>query len=312
MHCYVSLSGNIRSKELSMLNLNEYKNNVYSQYGEDGIIKKIFNELGINKGYFCEFGAWDGKNFSNTFALYEAGWSGCYIKGNEFRFEDLKKNITRRDVDIVNAFVSPSGENTLDRILGKVNILARKLDLLSIDIDSDDLAIWRSIKSQRPTVVVIEYNPTIPIDIDYENPEGENKGNSASSIYKFAMENDYDLVATTTSNMVFIDKAVNSLRFRSFSLCDPQLHLGYRYFWGYDGTLIGMSTHSKQADYKEVFAVPWNGSLFAQPINKKFRVLDQRKFLRIIGFGISILSVCLRRPFSSVGPVIQYVLKKIR
>jgi hypothetical protein len=47
------------------MNLLEFKSNYRSQYGEGGIIKKIFEIIGGPKNkYFVEFGAWDGDFFS--------------------------------------------------------------------------------------------------------------------------------------------------------------------------------------------------------------------------------------------------------
>lgn len=56
--------------------LEEFKKNVYSQNGEDGIINEILNRLDMvdaNNFWCVEFGAWDGRHFSNTFALVETG-----------------------------------------------------------------------------------------------------------------------------------------------------------------------------------------------------------------------------------------------
>ena len=63
-----------------------YYSNVYSQVGQDGIIREIFRRLNISKGYFCEFGAWDGVLHSNTRWLYEIGWEGIYIEPDEKKF----------------------------------------------------------------------------------------------------------------------------------------------------------------------------------------------------------------------------------
>ena len=50
----------------------KFKKNYYSQNGEDGIIQELIKLLNINdNSWCCEFGAWDGKNSSNTFYLIE-------------------------------------------------------------------------------------------------------------------------------------------------------------------------------------------------------------------------------------------------
>ena len=48
-------------------NLNLFKKDVYSQFGEDGIIEELINRLGKKKNFqCCEFGAWNGEFLSNT------------------------------------------------------------------------------------------------------------------------------------------------------------------------------------------------------------------------------------------------------
>ena len=57
-------------------------------YG-DGVIRELLNGLNISQGWFCEFGAWDGKYSSNTSALLlKKSWSGVMsnpeLSGNRF------------------------------------------------------------------------------------------------------------------------------------------------------------------------------------------------------------------------------------
>ena len=93
---------------------------------------------------FVELGAWDGKHLSNTYVLCEKGWRGCYIEGVAERYAQLCRNIPAANVVRIHAFVTPDGANSLD------NLLARDaVDLLSIDIDSDDLAVWEEPVSPR-------------------------------------------------------------------------------------------------------------------------------------------------------------------
>ena len=57
---------------------NDFKKNVYSQNGEDGILEEILKKLDLRKnGWCCEFGAWDGKRGSNTFNLVK-NYSSIY------------------------------------------------------------------------------------------------------------------------------------------------------------------------------------------------------------------------------------------
>jgi hypothetical protein len=47
----------------------KYGTNVTSQSGEDGILREVFARIGLKSRWCVEFGAWDGKKFSNTFDL---------------------------------------------------------------------------------------------------------------------------------------------------------------------------------------------------------------------------------------------------
>lgn len=256
---------------LNSPNLQRFASNVHSQNGEDGILSQIFAVLGVEQGTFCEFGAWDGKHLSNTYALYEKGWRGWYIEGDTERHRDLLHNVTRADVTKICAFVAPDGVNTLDNLLSKDGT-APQIDLLSIDIDSDDLAVWRSVRTFRPTVVVIEYNPTIPIDVFYENPRGENRGNSARAILEHATSIDYALVAVTSCNLIFFDARLPQQPFSRVDILDPTLPLGERYFFGYDGTLFRKSVGlMSEVAAPEIFGVPWHADMFTQPLARPFR-----------------------------------------
>jgi hypothetical protein len=48
--------------------------NQFSQFGEDGVIGRIFDVIGEISRVCCEFGAWDGIHLSNTRALVGRGW----------------------------------------------------------------------------------------------------------------------------------------------------------------------------------------------------------------------------------------------
>lgn len=131
--------------------------NVYSQRGDDGIVREVFRRLGVGRGFFVEFGAWDGVYLSNTRLLFENGWSGMFIEGDAKKSKQLKARYAGfQDVTCVHGFVYPSASGnskTLDDFCDHYDI--KQIDFLSIDIDGLDLNIFEGLR-RRPTLVAIE------------------------------------------------------------------------------------------------------------------------------------------------------------
>lgn len=151
---------------MNSLWLRKCMDNVTSQNGEDGVIEAIFDKIGTMNKFCCEFGADDGITYSNTWRLIRDGWNAVLIEPNEERFKllDVFAAHQRGRVMALNCSVEVdgyNGQNSLDNIL-KYSHAPRNLDLLSIDVDGLDLAIWRSLKHFHPRVVIIEVNSFIP------------------------------------------------------------------------------------------------------------------------------------------------------
>nr|WP_075486794.1 hypothetical protein [Prochlorococcus marinus] len=190
-----------------MTDLLNYRLNIYSQNGEDGIISEILKRLNLDqKELWCvEFGAWDGIHLSNTFALVQRNnWNAVYIEGDKNKYNDLLKTSQKyKNITTVNKFVESdkNHKNSLDNILSRTS-LPIDYELLSIDIDSYDLAIFSEYQG-KPKIVVIEINSSIPPGIlQWHN--GKNFiGNSFSSTLLVAKEKGYTLVCHT-GNMIFV------------------------------------------------------------------------------------------------------------
>lgn len=180
--------------------------NVHSQYGEDGLLEYVLEHLTNCPRYFVEFGAWDGLHLSNCAYLAEQGWAGCFIEGEPDRARDARRNYANvAGVTVKTAYVMPQGDGSLDRLLRDTGC-PRDFGVLSIDIDGNDFHIWAHLQDYRPAVCIVEFNPTIPVQVDFVQPAdmAAHQGCSLQALHRLAGEKGYVLVGATELNGVFV------------------------------------------------------------------------------------------------------------
>lgn len=193
------------------MKINDYRKNIFSQNGEDGVIEYILERLPSKDGWCCEFGAWDGKYLSNTYNLVESkGYKAVYIEGDAKRFQDLLVNSQQNNNIVpIQRFVGYEGEDKLDNILSSTKI-TQDFDLLSIDVDGIDYLIWKSLETYRPKVVVIEINSSIRPDYLMDEQrlsinEIKNGGVNYKTCFELGKQKGYKLIIHL-GNMIFVDE----------------------------------------------------------------------------------------------------------
>jgi len=225
-------------------NFESYKKNVFSQFGEDGIIEEIFKRLNdVSDKKCCEFGAWDGKYFSNTCNLItNHNYEAILIEAKKKKFDELNINFPDKKIIKINKFVNFSGENSLDNILEN-NFFNKDFDFLSIDIDGCDFWIFESLSKFTPKIICIEYNPSIPNKVEFVQKKDLkiNQGSSAKSIIDLGLKKNYFPIASTDTNIFFVhnkfkQKITNLDKFDINQLL-PNSNDNYVYC-GYDGTVF--------------------------------------------------------------------------
>lgn len=186
-----------------------YQSNVTSQCGEDGVIARALELIGERDRWCVEFGAWDGRNASNTYALIEReGYGGVLIEGDPERFQALRRtHAGRANIVALNRLVGFEGPDRLDAMLAATTI-PQDFDLLSIDIDGADYHVWEAVRDYRPKLVVIEFNPTIPNEVDFVQPRDlrVSQGSSLTALARLARDKGYRLVHATAINGIFVDE----------------------------------------------------------------------------------------------------------
>ena len=213
----------------------KYRKNVFSQNGEDGVLLEILKRLKLkskNK-WCCEFGAWDGIHGSNTFNLVKnLDYKAVYIEGDKKRFKDLVSTSKKfPKIICFNNYVNHKRKSltSLDKLLKKTKII-KNFDVLSIDIDSFDLAVWKSLKSYRPKIVVIEINSGIIPGVKQMHSSSK-IGNSFTSTLNYASEAKYQLVCHT-GNCIFVDKKyIKKINIKKVFLNNKNADLLFDYSW---------------------------------------------------------------------------------
>jgi len=178
---------------------NHSKNIEYSQHGEDGINKFLFEYLNITEGFMLEIGAWDGFYLSNTAYLWSNSKNYKSILIEPFLNQKvappkprLDKEKLESQYDNVDCFIEAASlENTLESIINrsKFKVTNDNFVLASIDIDGDDLVVTRSLGKYKPIILIIEPNGGI-WDRKYHNQPGS----TVSELVEFGEEIGYELI----------------------------------------------------------------------------------------------------------------------
>jgi hypothetical protein len=185
--------GNASSRDV------EFK--VFSQFGDDGIIQYLINNIDVGSETFVEFGVENYLEANTRFLLINNNWRGLVIDGNREDVEYIKNDeiYWRYDLTAVNSFITSDNINHLLADHG----FSGELGILSIDIDGNDYWVWQSIQEVSPAIVIIEYNsvfgPDHAITVPY-TPEFQRTlahysnlywGSSLKALTSLAQEKNY-------------------------------------------------------------------------------------------------------------------------
>lgn len=201
----------LRNKTLPDLNTTGFK--VFSQFEEDGKLLYIFSLLGMGNRTFVDIGSNDGVNSNCANLLIHFGWKGLFVDGD--------KTVISRGKHFYNKYPDPwnyKPKFVCSKVtIGNVNSLVREagiegeIELLSIDLDSFDYWIWKSLEVVKPKVVIIEIELSLGLS-DTVHPYNENEPGknaaSAKAMNELAQQKGYRLVGANQygHNMIFVHK----------------------------------------------------------------------------------------------------------
>lgn len=211
-----------RIKELKKVDsLEEVEFKVFSEWGEDGIIQYLINNIEIKNKIFVEFGVSDYKESNTRFLLINNLWKGLVIDSEKDFIDSIKKDeiYWRYDLTAVNSFIT---RENINNIISNSGINGR-IGILSIDIDGNDYWVWEKIDRIDPAIVICEYNSLFgnrhPVSIPYDPEFSRTKvhfsnlyfGASLPALVKLAEKKGYDFVGSNSvgSNAFFVKEKLS-------------------------------------------------------------------------------------------------------
>tara|TARA_Y100001958_G_C21229005_1_gene554542 strand:+ start:754 stop:1641 length:888 start_codon:yes stop_codon:yes gene_type:complete len=208
----------------------DYEFQVFSQWGEDGIISYLVNNLDIKNNFFIEFGVGNYLESNTRFLLKKFNWSGFIIDSSQKNIDYIKKDkiYWQHNINALCEFVS---RENINKIFLE-NVSQKNIGLLSIDIDGNDYWVWKAITTIDPSIVVIEYNSILGSSKNYTVPYSKNfernrahysnlyYGASLPALVKLGKEKGYALVTCNSAgnNAFFVKKNLLNDKVKELSI----------------------------------------------------------------------------------------------
>lgn len=189
---------------------------VFSQWGEDGIIQYLVNNLDISRRTFIEFGVEDFNESNCRFLMMKDQWHGFVIDGSTANIAQLRDSYYYWQYQLNSKAAFISRENVA-QLLAESGF-EKDLGLLSVDIDGVDYHVLEALHDWKPAILVIEYNEafgwTLPVSVPYD-PSFVRQQKHFSNLYyganlpafhRLASQRGYALVGTNSvgSNAFFV------------------------------------------------------------------------------------------------------------
>ena len=234
------LSNQIKNEEFQVKSLKDVEFSIFSQFGDDGIIQWLIQNLEIPHKTFIEFGVEDFSESNSRFLMMNDNWSGFVMDGSELNIKNLKSSYYYWKYELASKAVFINKDNINDLI--QEQEFNREVGLLHIDIDGNDYYIWDEINVIEPIIVIAEFNGIFgkdrPLSVIYDKNFIRNNfhysnllfGSSIKSLYQLAEEKGYSFIGCNSggNNAYFVRTDKLNDVVKSVSLEDGFIESLYR------------------------------------------------------------------------------------
>ena len=146
------------ARKHSMKDLWDAEFRVFSQFGEDGIVDLLLDELQISKPRIMEIGAGDFSECNSRFALHKRNCSAYLVDMREDLQRGLQESEIRWKASVA-VEIAKIDEKNIKDIESRASKFLKYIDVISLDIDGIDFWIAQHINWNGIKIAIVEYNP---------------------------------------------------------------------------------------------------------------------------------------------------------
>ena len=200
-------------KKIKDLSVVEFQ--VYSQWGEDGIIDWLISKFPQIPKNFLEIGTQDYKESNTRFLLINRNRDGFLIEGDKGDVQKIKSQriYWKHNLKIRNKFIT---KDNINDVVRKFNV-PKKLGLLSLDIDGVDYWVLKELSTLNPSIVICEYNSLFgekkSITVPYKENFIRSKEHYSNLYYGASIQAFTDIMKTKNYFLIGTNTAGNNAFF---------------------------------------------------------------------------------------------------
>jgi hypothetical protein len=212
------IQAGLNNQKTDIKNLSEVEFQVFSQWGDDGIIQYLINKIDVPNKTFIEFGVENYVESNTRFLLINNNWRGYVLDGSAENVNYIKNDPVSWGYELHSKNVFITRDNINDLIC-EVKF-EKEVGILSVDIDGNDYWVWQAINCIDPVIVITEYNSvfgkntewTVPYDPAFVRSEKHFSklyyGASLGALVQLGKEKGYIFVGCNSkgNNAYFIRK----------------------------------------------------------------------------------------------------------
>ena len=206
----------LKNKNLKKIkDLSEVEFQVYSQWGEDGIIDWLVSKFPQIPKNFLEIGTQDYKESNTRFLLINRNWDGFLIEGNKDDIKNIKSQRVywKHNLKVRNEFIT---KDNINDVVQRFNV-PKNLGLLSLDIDGVDYWVLKELSALKPSIIICEYNSLFgekkSITVPYKKNFIRSKEHYSNLYYGASIQAFTDIMKTKNYFLIGTNTAGNNAFF---------------------------------------------------------------------------------------------------